>query len=157
MEDGALNVLTGPGLREGLEDVAAKVVTCGAKLRQRQGAMCGFNSFVEGAMRLGSMNNAEGALGSSRMLIPASDVAALVASFQAAAAATGVAVPSAVVMSFLYLAWKQSQSENTKLPPIIQVAADMQGKGNGKPTPTSSGCPNPKATDTEKVCSDHEC
>lgn len=141
LSDGTLDVLTGPDLRQGLEDIAAKVPTCGgAKFRARQLNLCGFNGFVNDAMQLRPIQEADAVIGANRLLIPANDIAALIASFRAAAAGTAVVTVPAATMGLLYLAWEQIQTGKS-VPPVLNIPSSVQTTA----TPTSSACPESTA------------
>ncbi|RDL38649.1 uncharacterized protein BP5553_02989 [Venustampulla echinocandica] len=161
LASGDLEVLTGPALRQGLQDIASKVTPCGAKLRPRLD-FCGFNNFMDEATRFGPIQGADAAIGPGRLLIPAADIAALVANFQAAAAGATVVVLPAATVGLLYLIWEQIQSGN-QVAPVIKVPESIKGTPTPTLTPTSqtsststSQCAQP-TTATPAICKHEKC
>jgi hypothetical protein len=147
---GDLSVLTSPALRQCLENIAAKVPACaGARIRARS-TLCGFDSFVYEAIQLGPLQEAGPALEEGgRLLIPAADIAMLIANFKAAAAGAATATVTASTMGLLWLAWDSYQSGTGKsIPPVLNIPSSVHTTASPTTTSitTTSSASCPKGT-----------
>ncbi|RDL35221.1 uncharacterized protein BP5553_07152 [Venustampulla echinocandica] len=151
------SILLGPALRAKLIEVAKTIPACGAIKRA---ASCGYTAFTEAVAQfgpIGEIAEIENAMPAGRLVIPANDIAQLIALFRTGAAAS--VSPAAAVgggtLGLLYLLYDQWNS-NKEIPPAIDVPNSVAGttKTSASSSSTSAACPGP--TD-QPNCPDDNC
>jgi hypothetical protein len=149
--DGNYNILLGPALRAKLIDIAKTIPACGAKKRA---AACGYTAFTEAVAQFGPIGEVaeiETAMPAGRLVIPANDIAQLIALFRTGAAAS--VSPAAAVgggtLGLLYILYDQWNS-NQDIAPVIDVPNSVAGRtttttATSSSSSTTAACPGPTA------------
>ncbi|KAH7403778.1 hypothetical protein BKA64DRAFT_707253 [Cadophora sp. MPI-SDFR-AT-0126] len=154
--DGNFSILLGPALRAKLVDIAKTIPACGAKKRA---VACGYQAFADAVAQYGPIAEVaeiENAMPAGRFVIPANDIAQLVALFKAGAAtaASPAVIAGGGTLGLLYIVYEQ-WNHNQNIAPALDVPNSIAGTmTESSTTSTTTACPSSTA---QPSCPDDDC